>query len=205
MLSLKALKRLPGFELFFAPLDVELDPTTLEAIRFAYIMSKCGHYKQIRDDGGRYFDHPKSAAWIYINEFGGHDPRIIINALLHDIQEDTYLLSTYRTKLNFGKEIALDVRALTKLPKGKETFEEYLQRIVDRGAEIIFVKLCDRLHNVRSLGGRKKEKRLEQIVETKKYFFKLISILRSYGGEWIEMSKMMKKKMDEAIASYKLE
>jgi GTP diphosphokinase / guanosine-3',5'-bis(diphosphate) 3'-diphosphatase len=204
MLSSKVLKSLPGFELFFAPLAVEFDPTTLERIGFAYIISKYGHAQQLRDDGTRYFDHPKSTAWIYINEFGGLNPRIIIDLLLHDVQEDTYLLSTYRTRLNFGKEIALDVRAVTKLPKGKETMEKYLQRVIDRGADIIFVKLCDRLHNLRSLGGCTKEKRLKQIAETKQYFFGLISILRSYGGEWVGMAKLMKKKMDEAIASYQL-
>jgi GTP diphosphokinase / guanosine-3',5'-bis(diphosphate) 3'-diphosphatase len=202
MLSLKTLKSLPGDDLFFAPLAVDFDPSNLEMISFAYVMSQRGHYDQVRDDGSPYFDHPKSAAWIYINEFGGRNPRVIIDLLLHDVQEDNYLLSTFRTSLNFGKEIALDVRAITKLPKGKETFEQYLQRIAVRGPELIFVKLCDRLHNMRHLGACNKQKRLKQIAETKKYFFKLISILRSYGGEWIAMAKMMKTKMDEAIAKY---
>lgn len=59
-------QRPPGYELFFAPLQVMFDPNTYERIRFAYIASKFGHDKQTRDDGSRYFDHPKAAAWIYI-------------------------------------------------------------------------------------------------------------------------------------------
>jgi hypothetical protein len=43
--------RPPGYELFFAPLEVRFDPTTLERVRFAYICSKHGHAKQVRDGG----------------------------------------------------------------------------------------------------------------------------------------------------------
>ncbi|MGB4076345.1 MAG: hypothetical protein WBK28_01405, partial [Minisyncoccia bacterium] len=122
-------ERPPPYELFFAPLVV-LAPREYEAVQFAYFASKYGHAKQVRDDGSRYFDHPKAAAWIYIHELGGRDPRTIINLLLHDLSEDCYLLSGYRLLRNFGEEIALDVRALTKLPKGKETTTAYLERVI---------------------------------------------------------------------------
>ena len=151
--------RPPGYELFFAPLHVSLDQNDLERINFAYMASKYGHAKQIRDDGTRYFDHPKAAAWIYIDELGGRDPRAIIDLLLHDLSEDAYLLSPYRLFVNFGEDIALDVRGLTKLPKGKETTEEYLGRVVVRGPWAIVAKLCDRLHNLRSLKSSTPEKR----------------------------------------------
>jgi len=64
-------KNLPGFDLFFARLAVVFNPTILERVQFAYIASKSGHSDQVRDDGTRYFDHPKGVAWIYINEFKG--------------------------------------------------------------------------------------------------------------------------------------
>jgi (p)ppGpp synthase/HD superfamily hydrolase len=197
-------KSLPCFELFFAPLAVKFDPTTLEKVQFAYIASKYAHAQQLRDDGNRYFDHPKAVAWIYINELGGQDPRIIIDQLLHDVPEDTYLLSAYRISLNFGSEIALDVRAVTKLPKGKETIEKYLQRVIERGPEVILVKLCDRLHNLRSLGGCTREKQLKQIAETKKILIPLlIPALKSCGKEWLEIAGIMEKKMKKAMAMYK--
>ncbi|MFZ3044189.1 MAG: hypothetical protein WA058_03760 [Minisyncoccia bacterium] len=196
-------QRPPGYELFFAPLQVVLDPNNYERIQFAYVASKFGHAKQVRDNGGRYFDHPKAAAWIYISELGGRDPRVIIDALLHDISEDTYLLSPYRISLNFGEDTALDVRALTKLPLGKETVEQYLGRIITRGPWAILVKLCDRLHNIRTLHGRTEEKRIQQIGETQQYHLPLlIPALRKCGEPWAAYADIMKCKLEEAIAQY---
>ncbi|MES2931292.1 MAG: HD domain-containing protein [Patescibacteria group bacterium] len=186
--------RPPGYELFFAPLQVSLDPNDLEQIQFAYMASKYGHAKQVRDDGTRYFDHPKAAAWIYIDELGGRDPRVIINLLLHDLAEDTYLLSPYRLSVNFGTEIALDVRGLTKLPKGKETTPEYLGRVVARGPRAILSKLLDRLHNLRNLKSSTAEKRKRQVLETTRYHLKiLIPALKECGGEWAEYAKSIEK------------
>src|SRR5665647_692216 len=95
------LKRPPGYELFFAPLQATLNPTEQERLHFAYVTSKYGHAGQFRDGGTRYFDHPKAATWIYVHELDGKDVRLIAILLLHDIQEDSYLLSPYRMNLNF--------------------------------------------------------------------------------------------------------
>lgn len=196
-------QRPPGYELFFAPLQVVFDPSTCERIHFAYMVSKFGHDKQIRDGGGRYFDHPKAAAWIYISELGGRDDRVIIDLLLHDVQEDSYLLSPYRIGLNFGEEIALDVRALTKLPKGKETTEEYLSRVVARGPRAILTKLCDRLHNNRSLHGCTAEKRAHQIKETKeRHLQTLVHALRGCGKPWALYANVLESRIIEALARY---
>jgi hypothetical protein len=50
------LRRPPGYELFFAPLQATLTPTDQEMLHFAYIASKYGHAGQMRDGGTRYFD-----------------------------------------------------------------------------------------------------------------------------------------------------
>lgn len=191
----------PAYELFFAPLQVVLDPTDYERVSFAYIASKYGHAAQVRDGGGRYFDHPKAAAWIYIYELGGRDPRAIIDLLLHDISEDAYLLSSYRISLNFGTDIALDVRALTKLSKGAETTEEYLRRIIAQGPWAILAKLCDRLHNLRTLGSCPKKKILKQIDETKKYHLPLlVPALRACGEQWSQYADTLAVKIEVALA-----
>ncbi|MDO8593455.1 MAG: HD domain-containing protein [bacterium] len=196
-------QRPPGYELFFAPLQVALDPNNYERVQFAYFASKYGHARQVRDGGERYFDHPKAAAWVYISELGGRDPHVIINALLHDISEDAYLLSPYRIGLNFGAEIALDVRALTKLPQGKETTAEYLGRILARGPRAVLVKLCDRLHNLRTLHGRSEEKRRHQIEESREYHLKvLVPALRECGEPWSAYADTMERKMAEAVSQY---
>ncbi len=196
-------QRPPGYELFFAPLAVAYDPTTYENVQFAYFASKYGHAGQVRDDGSRYFDHPKAAAWIYIDELGGRNARTIMDILLHDLSEDTYLLSPYRIALNFGEDVALDVRALTKLPKGKETTEEYLARVIARGAWTILAKLCDRLSNIRTLAGCSKEKRESQIKETLAYHLPmLVPALRACGEPWAAYADILGRKMLEAIARY---
>jgi (p)ppGpp synthase/HD superfamily hydrolase len=195
-------KRPPPYELFFAPL-VGLTPAETESVRFAYIASKYGHAGQVRADGSRYFDHPKAAAWIYINELGGRDARTIIVLLLHDLSEDAYLLSPYRLMMNFGEDIALDVRAITKLPKGKETAEAYLDRVIVRGPWTIIAKLCDRLHNLRTLDACTPAHRLAQIKETRKYHLRLlIPALNKCGKPWATYAPELKRKINRAIAIY---
>lgn len=195
--------RPPGYELFFAPLQVVLNPKKLERVQFAYFVSKYAHAKQVRDDGTRYFDHPKSTAWIYIDELGGRDPEAILLKLLHDTPEDSYLMSFFRLALNFGIKTALDLRALTKLPKGKETTEQYLGRVIARGPRVILVKLCDRLHNNRSMWGCSVEKREQQIKETREYHLRLlVPSLRLYGGKWTEYADILEAKIIDALAQY---
>lgn len=199
----EAIGRPPGRELFFAPLAVSLDPTDHERVSFAYTASKYGHARQLRDDGSRYFDHPKAAAWIYIRELGGRDARVLCDLLLHDMAEDTYLLSPYRMAVNFGADIALDVRALTKLEKGKETTEEYLARIVARGPHAIVAKLCDRLHNLLSLGSCTSEKQARTIAETRRHHAHLLPVaLASHGAPWSGYAEYLRRAMTKAMSLY---
>ena len=196
-------QRPPGYELFMAPLQVVLNPTDYERVQFAYFASKYGHAGQTRDGGGRYFDHPKSAAWIYIDELGGRDPHTIIDHLLHDISEDAYLLSPYRISLNFGIDVALDVRALTKLPRGKETTEEYLNRIIARGPKPITTKLDDRLHNLRTMCRRTEEKQSDQTRETRQYHLPmLLPALRAHGELWTVYADELERKMNKVLSQY---
>jgi (p)ppGpp synthase/HD superfamily hydrolase len=122
---------------------------------------------------------------------------------LHDIQEDQRLLSTFRITLNFGGDVALDVRAVTKLKKGKETIKEYFQRVIEQGARAIIAKLLDRLHNIRTLGGCPPEKQAKQIAETKNVLMPmLIPALRKCGAEWAEWADVIESKLNEAMAVY---
>ena len=204
MYEQSSLDRPPGYELFFAPLQVALDPNNYECVQFAYFASKYGHARQTRDDGSRYFDHTKATAWVYISELGGRDPWVIIDSLLHDISEDAYLLSPYRICMNFGEMVALDVRALTKLPKGKETTKQYLERIIARGPQAILTKLCDRLHNLRTLRCCSLEKRAHQIEESQKnHLVFLVPALREFGEPWEQYAQTLEQKTTEAIAQYR--
>ena len=126
--------------------------------------------------------------------------RVICDLLLHDIKEDAYLLSIYRIKLNFGVDVALDVLAVTKLPEGKETVEEYLQRIIDRGPWAVLTKLCDRLHNVRSLSACTPEKQKKQIIETEEVvMLPLIKALCAAGDDWQIYATKIEQKINTAL------
>jgi len=199
-------KRPPGYELFFAPLQVVLKPNKYEMVQFAYFASKYGHAGQVRDGGTRYFDHPKAAAWIYMSELNGRDPRVIIDLLLHDLSEDAYLLSPYRIARNFGSDIALDVRALTKLPQGKETTKEYLQRVINRGPRVILAKICDRLHNLRSVNECTPEKRARQHQETTEHHRPLLlTALRGHGDVWSRSAAYLEGELVKALDAIRLE
>ncbi len=200
-MAIAPIQRPPGREIFFATVHMRSNPRDTERVKFSYEAAKAGHAKQFRRDGvTRYFDHPKRAAWIYLDELGGMDMDVAINILLHDIGEDSYLLSFYRMKLNFGKRCALDHFALTKLAKGKETVVEYLNRIMHRGPRAIVAKLCDRLDNIRDIGSCTREQIEKIITETEEYHTPLlIKELKKYGGEWNRMADLLSQKIADAL------
>ena len=192
--------RPPGRIRFFAALQM-LDPRAYERVEFAYRVSKNGNAGKFREDGSRAFDHPKAAAWIYTHELGGLDPRMIVALLLHDELEDNFLMSPFRIRLNFGKSSAYDVQAVTKIEN--ETIEEYLDRVIIQGPWAILTKLCDRLHNIRTLHGLSEEKRDRQLTQTSRYHLPiLIPSLRAYGKQWAKYADMMEQKILAAMAEY---
>ena len=134
---------------------------------------------------------------------GGRDPHVITTILLHDVSEDSYLLSPYRIALNFGHEVALDVRAVTKLARGHESTPEYLGRVIARGPRAIICKLCDRLHNQRDLAGCSEEKRQRQIKETREHHLPtLLPALHAHGDPWVDHARLLEEKILLALAGH---
>ena len=159
---------------FLAKLEPIVSPRELETIETAYVLAKYGHREQMRDDRRtRYFEHPKSVAWIAVSELKINDWQTIVMALLHDVLEDSHILSPYRVELNFGKEVVMGLKLLTKKPKSG-----YLRRLKVYGdTKMIIVKLCDRLHNLRTLSSCSKRKQQRQFQETEKYYLPLADLL----------------------------
>lgn len=160
---------------FFNEIRPFVSAVDLESIQAGYMFSKYGHVKQFRDDGSRYFDHPRAVAYIVFGEWGIFDAQSILAALLHDMGEDSWLLSEFRVSLNFGKDTAWDVRLLTKDESSKAV---YYPRLARSGSwRAILVKIADRIHNMRSLGNCTREKQLKQVAETRKEFPILLAAL----------------------------
>ena len=138
-----------------------------KAFAFAYDL----HEGQFRDSGEPYITHPVAVAEIVASLELDDDS--ICAALLHDTVEDCNTnLETIRK--NFGDSIANLVDGLTKLVQipFEDKEEEQMENLrkmflaMSKDVRVIFIKLCDRLHNMRTLSAKFEEKRRITALET---------------------------------------
>ena len=143
----------------------EIDATVLEnAIEYAKKM----HEGQTRSSGEPYYTHPVEVANILAHM--KMDPDTIVTAILHDTLEDTQ--ATYdELKEQFGESVAELVNGVSKLTKiesqtaeGKqaENFRKLLLAMSE-DIRVLLVKLADRLHNMRTIEGIKKQEKKQRI------------------------------------------
>ncbi len=137
-------------------------------IKKAWYFSKNSHQGQFRESGEEYFSHPVSVAYI-LAEF--HlDAETIVTAILHDVVEDCNV-SIAEIKSKFGSKIAELVDGVTKLSqieiqshtyKSAENFRKFFLATSD-DIRILLVKLADRTHNMRTIGGVKELEKRQKI------------------------------------------
>lgn len=130
----------------------------------AYVYAMQKHGDQKRASGDPYFSHPLEVAAI-LTEMRLDEETIAV-ALLHDTIEDT---SATRREINelFGENIGTLVEGLTKLKRldlvSKKTEQaENLRKLllaISKDVRVLLVKLADRLHNMRTLGVMRPDKR----------------------------------------------
>ena len=163
-----------GREAFLSQLKAYMLEDELEQVYTAYVFAKYGHRGQLRAEGIRYFEHPKTVANMIIRELSiRNNWRLIVTALLHDISEDTWILSERRIEINFGRDVAWWVKLLTK-----EAGVDYYTRLRKAAPwQALLVKFCDRLHNLRTLVACDAAKQKRKLAETRKYFPQLAEIL----------------------------
>ena len=132
---------------------VKTDPNGL--IARAYRFAEAAHKSQKRLTGEPYFSHVIETAET-LNKWE-LDESAIAAGLLHDTVEDTGV-ALEDIKNKFGEEVAFLVDGVTKLSRikyrGAEGTAENLQKMIvalSRDLRVIFVKLADRLHNMRTL------------------------------------------------------
>ena len=143
----------------------------IERIKKAYYFAEEAHEGQFRRSGERYISHPTAVAQILVGL--GMDNDSIVVALLHDIVEDTKRTKE-EVQSNFGLEIANMVDGLTKLEKiphvtRLEAQAENIRKMLlamSKDVRVIFIKLCDRLHNMRTLAAKPDPKRRATALET---------------------------------------
>ncbi len=153
-------------------------PSTVRRIMAAYDRSKENHRSQKRKGGERYFEHPRGVALILIDELGCIDADLMCAALLHDVLEDACLVGAPFTAEGleelFGERVCRIVVRLSKIPK-----EGYHDRLARFGTwEEFMVKLCDQLHNLRSMDkGTTPEWRRKQRLESREVYVPLFGQL----------------------------
>jgi guanosine-3',5'-bis(diphosphate) 3'-pyrophosphohydrolase len=163
------------------------DPGGLIARAYAFALR--AHHGQVRKSGEPYVNHPFAtaetlAAWHM-------DDATVAAGLLHDTVEDTSTpLETVRKE--FGDDVAFLVNGVTKLGHFKYRGEtqsaknqaENLRKMVIAISEdlrVVFIKLADRLHNMKTLGALPPAKQKRIALETDEIYAPLAYRLGMYN------------------------
>ena len=162
-----------GFERLLALLKRAEQRYNIEKIQRAYEYAKALHEGQFRVSGDPYISHPVAVAEIVAGL--GLDTDSICAALLHDTVEDCPdKTDLEKLRKQFGEDVAMLVDGLTKIVMMKiedkeEAHIESLRKMLlamSKDIRVIFIKLCDRLHNMRTLGVKPDGKRRITALET---------------------------------------
>lgn len=162
----------PEFEQLYKVLS-EKGVYDLEKITRAYLLAEKAHAGQKRISGEAYIVHPISVATIVADLMLDTDS--ICAALLHDTVEDSGgIVDLNVIKKEFGQEVADLVDGVTKLihipfeTKQDESIENLRKMFLamSKDIRVIFIKLADRLHNMRTLCYRDENKQRSIALET---------------------------------------
>ncbi|MFA5916989.1 MAG: RelA/SpoT family protein [Candidatus Gracilibacteria bacterium] len=133
----------------------------------AYTFARDAHDGQIRLSGDHYIVHPVESTIILLDL--RPDISTIQACLLHDVVEDTFR-TIEEIKSTFGDEVAFLCEGMEKISKIKYVGEERnigsLRKMFIAMAQdlrVIFIKLSDRLHNMRTLKYHPKKDKQQRI------------------------------------------
>ena len=147
------------------------------------------HAGQLRKDGSAYITHPLAVAEIVAElEL---DTDSIIAALLHDCIEDTGVTHEGIAKL-FGITVADLVEGVTKLTRVQYTSkeEEQMENLrkmlmaMAKDIRVILIKICDRLHNMRTMAYQTPRKQKEKALETMEIYAPIAHRLGMQRIKW---------------------
>ena len=160
----------------------------IEVIQKAFTFANEKHSGQVRASGEPYLTHIVGTALLVCKL--KLDVPSVAGALLHDTLEDCGV-EKEELEEQFGKEVAEIVAGVTKLTrigfesreeKQAENFRNMLLAMA-KDIRVVLVKLCDRLHNMRTLEHLSEEKQRRIALETKEIYAPLANRL---GIDWIK-------------------
>ena len=171
----------------------------LDIIDRAYIYSARVHDGQVRLSGEPYLSHPLEVAGILTDM--KLDVVSVAAGLLHDVVEDTHATIEEIHEM-FGKDVSHIVSGVTKLSvlpfssgsqaRQAESIRKMILAMAD-DIRVIFIKLADRLHNMRTLKFHSPKKKAKIARETLDIYAPIAGRLGIY---WI------KKELEDASFMY---
>ena len=155
----------------------------------AFTYADTEHHGQLRKSGEPYIIHPLAVADIVADL--GLDVDSVIAALLHDCIEDTGATHEEIAK-KFGASVADLVEGVTKLTrvqyvsKEEEQMENLRKMLMAMAHDIrvILIKICDRLHNMRTMEYQSPKKQREKSLETMEIYAPLAHRLGMQKLKW---------------------
>jgi GTP pyrophosphokinase len=160
-----------------------------ELVRRAYAYAAEAHAGQKRVSGEPYVTHPAAVA-LLIAELG-MEAATIAATLLHDVPEDT-ARTAEDIRLEFGDEIGRLVEGVTKLGRLQgqsrdahqaENIRKMFLAMAD-DLRVVIIKLCDRLHNMRTLAPLPQEKQQRIARQTIEIYAPLAHRLGIWQIKW---------------------
>ncbi len=145
---------------------------SLDKIEKAYLYASKVHEGTYRLSGDPFITHPLHVANILIDL--NVDDITIIAALLHEVLNSSDDITKEDIEKEFGSEVALIVDSVSKINKlelmdDSEVSAVYLRKVLVGLAEdprVLYLKLADRLHNMRTNWAVKEEKQKDKARET---------------------------------------
>ena len=156
---------------FYKSAKQYLNKEDLKKIQKAYSVAFYAHDGQDRMDGSKYITHPEAVANILLDL--KMDPDSICAALMHDVIEDSDVSKKNLINL-FGKDVAEIVDGVSNLGKidvSSKTDRDAnnLQKMMlamSKDVRVILLKICDRLHNMRTIDHLPRAKQIKKSKET---------------------------------------
>jgi len=173
--------------------EAYLPAERVAVIEEAYQFAAEAHNGQVRLSGDPYVEHPVQTALILANL--QHDATSLAAALLHDVPENCGI-PIDKIQERFGPEISKLVDGVTKLGQvswqttgtaPREAQAENLRKMLVAMAEdlrVVFIKLADRLHNMRTLDWLSPEKQRSISQETLEIYTPLAHRLGIWELKW---------------------
>ncbi len=171
-----------------------------QRLRDAFHYADNHHSKQLRRDGTPYITHPLAVADIVADL--KLDTDSLIAALLHDCIEDTEATHE-EIAAQFGSTVADLVEGVTKLTRVQyvsmeEKQMENLRKMLlamSKDIRVVLIKLCDRLHNMRTMQYQSPKKQREKSLETMEIYAPIAHRLGMQRIKW-ELEDLSLKYLD---------